>query len=242
MVASKLVPGEIVDQLDGEGERVVSVERERDLQDTYNFEVAEAHTYFVGQSRAWVHNQSYCNSNVPLTKDYFESVYGGAGNVQQGGGIALQTAEKIAAEGVVGVPAWVSPNPLSPVQQVDAYGNEIFYRTMSPVDYATLRDTGNLPPTTETSISPVLSYSSKYAGVTVEFTVAPGTSQQLQQFGIAANPPAAAVLPDLSTQTGPWMQTNTRFKVEGGQMSTQLGQGPGIDLFNQNIILFKKLP
>jgi aminoglycoside phosphotransferase (APT) family kinase protein len=66
LVASKLVPGEIVDQLDGEGGRVVSVEREKTLQDTYNFEVAEAHTYFVGRSHAWVHNASICTT-LPST-------------------------------------------------------------------------------------------------------------------------------------------------------------------------------
>jgi hypothetical protein len=54
--AGKLVPGEIVDQLDGAGDRVVSVEPEKSLQDTYNFEVADAHSYFVGNSHAWVHN------------------------------------------------------------------------------------------------------------------------------------------------------------------------------------------
>jgi len=69
----------------------------------------------------------------------------------------------------------------------------------------------------------------------------PETSEQLQKIGIAANPPAAAQLPDLSTQIGPWMQTNVRFKVEGGQMTTQLGQGPGINIFNQNMIQFEKV-
>ena len=141
----------------------------------------------------------------------------------------------------IGVPVSRSPNPLSPVQSVDAYGNQIYYRTMSEEQFAHLERTGELPPTTETSISPVLSYSSKYNGVTVKFTTAPGTSEQLQEIGIAANPPAAAQLPDLSTQTGSWMQTNVRFKVEGGQMTTQLGQGPGINIFNQNIVQFDKV-
>lgn len=136
---------------------------------------------------------------------------------------------------------WKSPNPLSPVQEVDAFGNQIYYRTMSPEQYQILMETGRLPPTTETSISPVLSYSSKYNGVTVKFTVAPKTSERLQEIGIAANPPAATQLPDLSTQTGPWMQTNVRFKIEGGQMTTQLGQGAGINIFNRNIIQFERV-
>ena len=43
------------------------------------------------------------------------------------------------------------------------------------------------------------------------------------------------------TQTGKWMDTNTRFKVEGGQMTTQLGQGKGIEIFNKNIVHFEKV-
>ena len=152
------------------------------------------------------------------------------------------TGSAAATTGEIGVPVWKSPNPLSPVQQTDAFGNEIYYRTMSEEQFQYLERTGQLPPTTETSISPVLSYSSKYNGVTVQFTTTPGTSAQLQEIGIAANPPATAQLPDLSTQTGPWMQTNVRFKVEGGQMTTQLGQGAGINIFNQNIVQFQKVP
>jgi len=45
----------------------------------------------------------------------------------------------------------------------------------------------------------------------------------------------------MSTQTGKWMDTNTRFKVEGGQMTTQLGQGKGIEIFNKNIVHFEKV-
>jgi hypothetical protein len=56
VAAGKLVPGEIVDQLEGAGDRAVSVEPEKSLQGTYNFEVADAHSYFVGNSHAWVHN------------------------------------------------------------------------------------------------------------------------------------------------------------------------------------------
>jgi len=91
VVASKLVPGQIVDQLEGDGARVVSVKRQKRLQDTYNFEVAEAHTYFAGQSHAWVHNQSFCSWET-----YFNSTYG-PGNVVKGGGSSLADAEVAAA-------------------------------------------------------------------------------------------------------------------------------------------------
>ena len=45
----------------------------------------------------------------------------------------------------------------------------------------------------------------------------------------------------MSTLTGKWMKTNTRFKVEGGQMTTQLGQGRGVKIFNKNIVYFEKV-
>lgn len=45
----------------------------------------------------------------------------------------------------------------------------------------------------------------------------------------------------MSTQIGKWMYTNTRFKVEGGQMITQIEKGKGLDIFNKNIIHFKRL-
>jgi hypothetical protein len=56
--ASRLIPGDAVEQFDGPGSRVVSVERDRALQDTYNFEVEGIHSYFVGKNRIWVHNTS----------------------------------------------------------------------------------------------------------------------------------------------------------------------------------------
>jgi RHS repeat-associated protein len=144
--------------------------------------------------------------------------------------------------GSVGVPVTGSANPLSSVLEFDAYGNEIMYRTMSEPQFEKFSRTGKVPPNTETSISPSRDYSSKYDGVTVKITVQPGTSAQLQKIGIAANKPAATQFPGMSTRTGSWMQTNARFKVEGGQMTTQLGQGKAIDIFNQNIVDFQLVP
>ncbi|AXL53218.1 filamentous hemagglutinin [Paraburkholderia caffeinilytica] len=164
-----------------------------------------------------------------------------AGAVGLGGSKTVNIISE-ATDSAVGVPVSTAKNPFSPVQQVDTFGNEIYYRTMSEQDFEYLQQTGQLPPTTETSISPVLSYSSKYNGATVQFTMAPGTSAALQQIGIAANLPAAIEFPDMSTQVGSWMQTNVRFKVEGGQMTTQLGQGAGVNIFNKNIIQFGKIP
>ncbi|MGR4049463.1 hemagglutinin repeat-containing protein [Kosakonia cowanii] len=146
-----------------------------------------------------------------------------------------------AGKQTIGVPATQSKNPLNPVQQYDAHGNEIVYRTMSQKQYERFLNTGVMPATTETSVSPILGYSSKYDGVTVKIAVKPGTFSELEKIGIAANSAAAKELPNMSTQTGKWMDTNTRFKVEGGQMTTQLGQGKGMEIFNKNIVHFEKV-
>jgi hypothetical protein len=127
------------------------------------------------------------------------------------------------------------------VLEFDAHGNEIMYRTMSKAHYDRLLRTGKLMPTTETSISPSLTYSSEYRGVLVRLTTAPGTSAQLQEIGIAANEPAALEFPGMPTRAGGWMQSNARFKVEGGQMTTQLGQGRAIEIFSRNLVLFERV-
>lgn len=148
----------------------------------------------------------------------------------------------VAAKGGVGVPLTRAENPLSPVLEFDAFGNEIVYRTMSSEQYKLFKVTGVMPATGETSISPSLAYSSGYEGVTVRITTAPGTSSALQKIGIAANEPAAAQFSDMSMRPGSWVQENARFKVEGGQMTTQLGRGKALDIFNGNIVKFEVVP
>ena len=156
-------------------------------------------------------------------------------------GKSIGKGASIIDKGKIGVPVTKAKNPLSPVQQYDAYGNEIVYRTMSEKQYEKFRETGIMPATTETSVSPVLGYSSQYNGITVKITVKSGTFAELEKIGIAANEPAAKQFPNMSNRTGKWMQTNTRFKVEGGQMTTQLGQGKGIEIFNHNIVDFERV-
>ncbi|WP_239353008.1 hemagglutinin repeat-containing protein, partial [Snodgrassella communis] len=156
-------------------------------------------------------------------------------------GKSIGKGASIIDKGKIGVPVTKAKNPLSPVQQYDAYGNEIVYRTMSEKQYEKFRETGMMPATTETSVSPVLGYSSQYNGITVKITVKSGTFAELEKIGIAANEPAAKQFPNMSNRTGKWMQTNTRFKVEGGQMTTQLGQGKGIEIFNHNIVDFERV-
>ncbi len=147
------------------------------------------------------------------------------------------------AQTAIGVLVTRSANPLSPVREFDAFGNEIIYRSMSRPDFEHLENFGVLRPTKETFISPDFGYSSKYTdnkSVTVRFATEPGTSAALQEIGIAAGPRAAQEL-GLVERSGDWMQTNTRFKVEKGVMNTGLGQGPGITIFNRGIVDFERV-
>jgi len=54
--ANQLQKGYRVTSVDGKFLAIQSVVPSSQLQDTYNFEVADYHTYFVGNSGAWVHN------------------------------------------------------------------------------------------------------------------------------------------------------------------------------------------
>ena len=53
--------------VDGGVLTVNSIVPDERLHDTYNFEVADYHTYFVGESGVWVHNQ--CNAVYKTTKE-----------------------------------------------------------------------------------------------------------------------------------------------------------------------------
>ena len=171
--------------------------------------------------------------------------------------IALESREAIRAARFapkrgVGVPVSRSANPRSPVLEFDAHGNEIVYRTMSEEHFEILQQTGRLPGTGETSLAPLEVFSRDYDGVLLRLTTKPGTFEQLQEIGIAANKPASIAFPEMSTQTGRWNLTNARFKVEAtrrleinnglGIMNTQLGRGTALDIFNDNLIYFEKLP
>jgi hypothetical protein len=155
------------------------------------------------------------------------------------GVVAREQWDVAAAAPRLGVPATRASNPMSPVLEFDKWGNEIVYRSMSEEHFELLQQTGRLPATSETSTSPLLEYAASYgrgSAVLVKFTLKPGNSAQLQEIGIASNGPAMTQFPGMSTSNGKWMMTNARFKGEGGQMTTQLGKGVALKVFNSNIL------
>jgi hypothetical protein len=73
---SELSLGDVVDTATGIA-RVISLETLRDPVTVYNFEVENAHTYFVGKTRAWVHNCSQVNLGRPGTPGWLSRHEGG---------------------------------------------------------------------------------------------------------------------------------------------------------------------
>ena len=119
--------------------------------------------------------------------------------------------------------------------------SEVYYRTMSQADYDYLRMTGELPATNETFISPTYSFSSDYDGITVEFELRKGTTNSLLDIGVGNNADQAirdyGVLPQVSKG---WTENNAFFKGEGTQTNIGLGKGKALEIFNSNIINFKR--
>jgi hypothetical protein len=115
---------------------------------------------------------------------------------------------------------------------------ETFFRTMTETDYAQFLETGAIPPTGETFVSPSLGYASEYEGVTVQFNVASGTTDQL--LGIGVRSPGLTQAPYGSLDLVPtgWGSDFAYFKLEGGVVNIGLGQGPALEIFNSNIVSF----
>jgi hypothetical protein len=65
--AGRLQTGDELLSATGTSVWVANVESTGDRETVYNLEVAEAHTYFVGETQTWVHNQ--CTTNVGSQSD-----------------------------------------------------------------------------------------------------------------------------------------------------------------------------
>ena len=70
--AGELQEGYEISSVNGNTLTVKLIVQDKQLHDTYNFEVADYHTYFVGEQGAWVHNQ--CRGLWQATKEGTERV------------------------------------------------------------------------------------------------------------------------------------------------------------------------
>ena len=127
-------------------------------------------------------------------------------------------------------------------QEAGAEATEVYYRTMSQAHFEELTTTGNIPATGETFVSPSLEYASKYEGVTVGFNVASGTTDSLLDIGVRSSNLTTPPYGSLDLVDKGWTAANAFFKLEKGVLNIGLGQGAALDLFNDNIINFSKVP
>ena len=74
--------------------QIIHVEKETELQDVYNIEVDEHHTYHVGEIGIWVHNAKCCSVTSGVTS-------GGAANAASGALLRLDLQATQAANNVV---------------------------------------------------------------------------------------------------------------------------------------------
>jgi hypothetical protein len=119
---------------------------------------------------------------------------------------------------------------------------DTFYRTMSQEQYEQLLITRQIPATGETFVSPNLQYAKQYDGVTVQFTMQPGTTAELLGIGVrnvGLNEGAFGGLPVV--QSG-WASVNAFFKLEGSVVNIGLGNGAALNTFNKNITSFSRVP
>jgi insecticidal toxin complex protein TccC len=158
-----------------------------------------------------------------------------------GGGIRMNEGRS----GLIGVPYKGSTNPYDPILEYDVDENELIFRSMSKGDFEYLKSTKELKSTTETSISPAIAYSLEYAcpenSETIQFILKPGTSKEIQTIGLAMGKEAISRFPAMKKSGGDWKMTNAQFKSEGKQMTTQLGQGVAINIFNKSIVDYKSI-
>ncbi|RAY95865.1 hypothetical protein DP187_24240 [Enterobacter cloacae] len=143
--------------------------------------------------------------------------------------------------GLIGVPVRGEKEWFQPVLEHDSDNNEIVFRTMSEENYEHLLNGRKLIGTSETSISPAISYSLKYNGILVQFTLKPGTWAKIREIALVTNKDELNLFPDLTFKKGHWVKEHAKFKKEANQITTQVGKGKALEIFNENIIGFQKV-
>ena len=116
---------------------------------------------------------------------------------------------------------------------------------MSARDYDYLRMTNEFLASGETFISPTVSFSRSYNGITVKFKLNNGTISMLEQVVLSNGHRAMLakqLYPDMPHVKGiKWSEDFAYFKAEGVQVNIGLGKGRALEIFNRNIINFEKV-
>jgi hypothetical protein len=110
---------------------------------------------------------------------------------------------------------------------------------MSKEHFKALKQTGRLPATGETFISPTRAFSARYDGVLVQFRLQPGTTAKLAEHGVSdGSDLVRGAYPALRKCDSGWGTKHALFKSERKQINIGLGRGPALETFNSNIIDF----
>ena len=168
--------------------------------------------YTLGRNNEWNFDTKY---NIPYT----------------------ETGNK--GQGLVSVPSY------SAVTNDYSRNYDVFYRTISEKHYDRLLKSGNLPPSGETSIAEDAQYSERYTGINLEFKLKPGTDKQFEKIGVRNNDGDILTdrYPNMKESFPGWKKYGyIQFKEEGNQITRNLGDGKGLEIFNKNIkeINFRK--
>ena len=185
--------------------------------------------------------------NKPLDNSLYKGVKNSEGNYTLGRGNEwslpktktpyVELGNK--GQGLVSVPSY------NAVTNDYSRNYDIFYRSISEKHYKRLLKNGNLPPSGETSIAENARYSERYAGINLEFKLKPGTDKQFEKIGVRNNEGEKLIkkYPNMKESFPGWKKYGyIQFKQEGNQITRNLGDGKGLDIFNQNIkeINFRK--
>ncbi|NIF31716.1 hypothetical protein F3J29_06150 [Enterobacter sp. Cy-643] len=81
----------------------------------------------------------------------------------------------------------------------------------------------------------------KYNGTLVQFTLKPGAWAKIREIALVTNKGDLNFFPDLPFKKGDWVDEHAKFKKESNQITTQVGKGKALDIFNENIIGFRKI-
>lgn len=162
----------------------------------------------------------------------YASEFGEAVPIAEDAALMAETAEAgvIVGEGIAAEEAML------------ANSGELYYRTMSATHFGRLVDTGKLPATRETFISPTQEFSEAYDGVLVELEMQQGTTEQLVSVGVRdSSALTAATYPNMPLVSRGWSAANAFFKAEGGQINIGLGRGTALETFNNSLKGFRVL-